>query len=192
MQNRKIIQYRPKSCLWLLFVLVLFVENSSVQTYSVPSDGKDFWVGYMSPSYNKVAAPATRGFYGAYLLISSYTNNSVTVSFFNRTTGVETPDGTYYVAARTAVQVPMPLAFVEMGDTGDVPEYAACHVSAKRPINVEFFSTGACSGGSFLPLQTAVLAKKYVVASYNDNNGVGGIIGDATYGPNSIETSKGI
>lgn len=145
----------------------------------------------MFPSYNKVAAPATLGFYSATILISSYSDNTVTVSFFNRTTGVEQIGSTYFVSARTAVQVPLPLAFVQMGDTGDVPEYAACHVTARRAINVEFFSTGACAGGSFLPLQTSVLGKKYVIASYNDNNGAGGIVGGGNYGPSAIETSEG-
>jgi hypothetical protein len=158
----------------------------------IPSDGKDFWVGYLTPSYNSVIPPATLGFYGAYLLISSYSDNNVTVSFFDRISGSEVVAGTYFVSARTAIQVPLQLPFVKMGDTGDVAEYAACHVSAKRPVNIEFFSTGACAGGSFLPLQTSILGKKYVIASYNDNNGEGGIIGTPTYGASRIETSKGL
>src|SRR6185369_9671870 len=78
-----------------------------------------------------------------------------------------------------------------MGDTGDVPEYAAIHITARRAINVEFFSTGACSGGSFLPITTAGLGKKYVIASYGDNPGDLGILGNSGYPPKGIEISEG-
>jgi hypothetical protein len=174
------------------FVLIAAQKPVFSQELSLPGDGKDFWVGYMYPSYNNVAAPATTGFYSASLLISSYSNNNVSVNFFDPNTGAEVPAGTYFVAARTAIQVPMPLTFVKMSDTnGDVPEYKACHVTAKRPINVEFFSTGACSGGSFLPITSAGLGTKYVIASYGDNPGDLGILGNPQYGPRYIEDSHG-
>src|SRR5947209_16825120 len=128
-----------------IVVLLLLVARAFSQPYGVQSDGKDFWVGYMFPSYNKVANPGTEGFYGAYLLISSYTQNRVTVSYFDRVTGVETPGMIFTLSARTGQQIQLSLDHVKMGDTGDRPEYAACHVTAQRAINVEFFSTGACS-----------------------------------------------
>lgn len=56
---------------YVLFVFMLsvfFPLLSSGQSLALSSDGKDFWVGYMYPSYNKVANPSTGGFYGAYLL----------------------------------------------------------------------------------------------------------------------------
>ncbi|MDP4230323.1 MAG: hypothetical protein Q8916_07980, partial [Bacteroidota bacterium] len=172
-------------------LLVLIAQTSLYsQTIALPGDGKDFFVGFMLPSYNKVAGAQTRGYYGAYLLISSYSDNKATVSYFDKTTGVETPGTVYSIAERTGIQVPINLQYVVLNDTGDVPEFGAIHITAKRPINIEFFSSGACSGGSFLPITTAGLGNRYVVASYKDNNGEMGLIGNP-YGPTALELAHG-
>src|ERR1700720_1406529 len=90
-------------------VLVLMTSESFSQSFSLPADGKDFWVGYMNPSYNKVANATTLGYYGAYLLISSYSNNTITVSYFDRTTGVEFVSGIYKIPERSGIQIPLNL-----------------------------------------------------------------------------------
>ena len=144
----------------------------------------------MYPSYNKVGNSSTDGFYGAFVLVSSYTDNHIRVSYFNKQTGVEEPGNTYFIPARTGIQIQLDRSHVQMADDGDVPEYGACHITAERAINVEFFSTGACSGGSFLPITTAGLGKKYVIASYNDNPGTGGLLG-GYLGPKELENSHG-
>jgi hypothetical protein len=52
------------------------------------------------------------------------------------------------------------------------------HIKGKKKISVQYFSTGASSGGAYLGLPSNVLGKKYVVASYNDNpDGVGALVG---------------
>src|SRR2546421_11956981 len=90
-----------------VFLLALSAESGLfAQTLALPGDGKDFWVGYMYPSYNKVGNSSTAGFYGAYLLISSYTDNNVQISYFDKISGVESVGSTYFVAARTGIQVP--------------------------------------------------------------------------------------
>src|SRR5438094_3608731 len=102
-----------------IVVFLLLTVRAFSQPYGVQSDGKDFWVGFVFPSYNKVANPGTEGFYGAYLLISSYTNNRITVSYFDRTTGVESPGTVFSLTARTGQQIQLNLDRVKMGDTGD-------------------------------------------------------------------------
>ncbi len=174
----------------LFALLLILIAGQASAQYSLSSDGKDFWVGYMYPSYNKVANASTDGFYGAYVLVSSYTDNFIQLSYFDKTSGVEMPAGRYKVLARTGIQIPLNIQAVKMNDTGEIPEFTACHVTADRPINIEYFSTGACSGGSFLPLPTAGLGKKYVVASYNDNPGAGGLLG-GNLGPSELEMSHG-
>lgn len=175
--------------IFLLSIIVLG-GRSYAQSLSLPADGKDFFVGYIYPSYNKVAHSSTGGFYGAYILVSSYSDNYITVSYFDRQTGVEVQGKRYVVPARTGIQIPLDLSQIKMADSGDVAEYGACHVTADRAVNVEFFSTGACAGGSYLALATPVLGKKYVVASYNDNPGNGGLLG-GSLGPSSLEISHG-
>jgi len=172
--------------------LLLTMQSTRLfsQALSLPGDGKDFWVGFMYPSYNKVGSASTAGFYGAYLLISTYTQNRVTVSYFDKTTGSELQGGLYSIPPRTGIQVPIDVGNVISPDSGDVAYYGAIHVTADRAINVEFFSTGACSGGSFLPITTAGLGTQYVVASYNNNPGTLGLLG-GYLGPKSIEVSEG-
>src|SRR5205085_1955391 len=94
------------------------------------------------------------------------------------------------VKARTGVNAVLDLTEMFMQDSGDIPEYKACHIYGTGPMKVEFFSTGACAGGSYLALQTPVLGRKYVIASYYDNPGIGGISGFAR-SPSSLENSKG-
>ncbi|MDP4221085.1 MAG: hypothetical protein Q8896_11680, partial [Bacteroidota bacterium] len=181
-----------KNLIYLIAVLIsgLCTNISEAQSLSVPADGKDFYLGFILPSYNSVADAQVSGYYGAYLLISSYEDNKASVSYFDKTTGIETPGTVYSMAERTGIQVPLNLQYTLMDSVGDAPEFGAIHIKSKRPINVEFFSTGACSGGSYLGLSTAALGTKYVVASYNDNPGTGALFGLA-YGPTSIEHSHG-
>jgi hypothetical protein len=179
-----------KSLLVALIVLISAQTAVQSQTYSLPGDGKDFWVGFVQPSYNRVAHSATVAFYGAYALISSYTDNHVTVSYFDKISGVEVPGTRYFVPERTGIQVPLNQFQMTPNDTGDVAEFCSCHITADRPINVEFFSSGACAGGSYLPITTAGLGKKYVIASYQNNPGELGIQ-CYYYQPSSIEVSEG-
>ncbi len=177
-----------------LALLLLVLAQTSVfsqQSYQLPADGKDFWVGYMYPSYNKVGNASTDGFYGAFVLVSSYTDNFIQLSYFDKQSGVEKPSGRYKILARTGIQIPLSIQEVRNQDSGDVAEFNACHITADHPINVEFFSSGACSGGSFLPITTAGLGKRYVIASYNDNpDGELGLLG-GYLGPRELEKSLG-
>jgi len=158
-------------------------------TSGVSSDGKDFYVGYVLPSFNRTSAiPGFRDprpLFGVYILVSSYTDNVIHVSYFDSLTGIETVPQTYKVNARTGVQILLDTNHMRMNQTGDIAENTACHITADQPINVQYFSTGACSGGSYLSLATPALGKKYVVASYNDNNGQGAAINSGAQGENS-------
>jgi len=177
--------------LLLAFILVLSAQTAvQSQTYSLPGDGKDFFVGFVNPSYNKVAHPATVAFYGAYVLVSSYTDNHITISYFDKQSGVEMPGTRYYIPERTGIQIPLNTGFMLPNDTGDIAEFCSAHITADRPINVEFFSSGACGGGSYLPITTAGLGRKYVIASYQDNPGELGIQ-CYYYQPSIIEISEG-
>jgi hypothetical protein len=79
---------------------------------------------------------------------------------------------------------------MQPNDTGDIAEFCSCHITADRNINGEFFSSGACGGGAYLAMQTAALGEKYVVASYNDNPGLGALIA-GYYAPSNAENAEG-
>jgi len=179
-----------KTLLTCLLIAIFSISVHAQTTSSgVSSDGRDFYVGFVNPSYNTVASPQVKAFFGAYVLISSFGSSRVTVSYFDRKTGAEFVAGTYFIPQRTGIQVPLDSAHIFL-DTNDFLDYAACHITATSPVNVEFFSVGACAGGSYLALATPALGKKYVIASYNNNGGNLGLLG-GDLGPTSIEQSRG-
>ncbi|MDP4236371.1 MAG: T9SS type A sorting domain-containing protein [Bacteroidota bacterium] len=162
----------------LVILLAIFVlpEIVSAQQQGVPVDGKDFYVGYVYPSFNKNPQQPGRdfhGYFGVYVLISSYEdNNQVKISYFDGS-GTEIQSVSKIVGARNAIQVPLDRTSMQMTEPGDIPEFKACHITSKKPVNVQYFSTGACSGGSYLSIPTPALGKNYVVPSYYDNPGTG-------------------
>jgi hypothetical protein len=170
-----------KYCILLLILLPLISENTFAQKQGLSSDGKDFYIGYVYPSFNKYPSSNGRdvhGFFGVYALITSYDNNQVTVSYFDPINGnpsdeYETQKSTYSVFAKQSIQIPLSTTMMQMSEPGDSMEYKACHITSKKPISVQYFSTGANSGGSYLALPTQALGQKFVVASYHDNPGEG-------------------
>ncbi|MDP4231511.1 MAG: hypothetical protein Q8916_14020, partial [Bacteroidota bacterium] len=144
--------------LFVFFVVVVFglvpLDLRSQTSAGVSSDGRDFYLGYIQPSYATVANPYVLAYFGSYALVSSYTDNSITVSYFDDATGYEFPAASYVIAARTSVEVPLSTVQMTMSDPGDLPQYRACHIVSDHPVNVQFFSKGVCSGGSYLALAT--------------------------------------
>ncbi len=165
-----------KQAALLLLVFLFFAESSSAQQQGLPSEGKDFYIGFVYPSFNKNTGQAGRdfhGFFGAFALVSSYEdNNRVKFSYFDAG-GNEVASVSKIIRARSAVQVPLDLASMKMTEPGDTAEYKACHITSQKPISVQYFSTGACSGGLYLALPTPGLGKNYVIASYYDNPDLG-------------------
>ncbi|HXC07068.1 MAG TPA: IgGFc-binding protein, partial [Bacteroidia bacterium] len=162
----------------LIFIISCFVTTVHAQQQGLPVDGRDFYLGFVNPTFNtnppQLADGDFRPFFGMYALISSYTDNTAMVSYFDPVSGVETAPTPYKIFAQQGLAVLLSKQQMMMSDTiGDRPEYRACHITAKRPINVQYFSTGACAGGSYLSIPTNALGKSYVVPSWNDNPGVG-------------------
>ncbi|HET9135535.1 MAG TPA: IgGFc-binding protein, partial [Candidatus Kapabacteria bacterium] len=161
----------------VLFILLLLPALSLAQNLN--ADGKDYYIGWLYPSYNaqKLAIPEVLNFLDVSVLISSYDDNSVTISYFNRTTGKEEVSQTLQVAKRRSIQVHIDTSIMRMTGEGEVAEWKSMHITAKKPIKVEFFSSGSNSGGSYLPIATNFLGKNYVVESYQDNpTGAGGLL----------------
>jgi hypothetical protein len=160
-----------------LLLLCLLPEILSAQQQGLPVDGRDFYIGLVMPSFYsdppQLSDGDFHGFSGWFVLVSSYTDNNVLLSYFNPD-GTETTSSSYSISAKQGTAIALSRAFMQMSDTaGDVPEFRACHITAKRPINVQFFSTGACSGGSYLAIPTPALGKSYVIPTYFDNPGIG-------------------
>ena len=163
-------------------ILFVFTEVLPAQQQGLPVDGRDFYIGIVRPSFYANAPQLSDGdfhpFSGIYALISSYTQNTVTFSYFDDN-GKEYTGQVFNLSAKRGQAVPLPWqdgAAMALGaaTTGDSLQYKACHITSKKPINVQFFSTGSCSGGSYLALPTPALGKNYVIPSYYDNPANGG------------------
>src|SRR5258708_4667480 len=130
----------------IIFLLFILSGNAFCQQQGFSSDGKDFYIGFVYPSFNKnpdQPGRSVKGSFGVYALISSYDNNQVTISYFDPASGTETVGGIYSLYAKNAIQVQLQIGNMKLSDTGDSAEYKACHISSKKPISVQYFSTGA-------------------------------------------------
>ncbi|MEI8135264.1 MAG: choice-of-anchor D domain-containing protein, partial [bacterium] len=173
--------------LFLLLSLFITFPDLATAQQGLPVDGKDFYIGYVYPSFNKNTGSGGRdfhGFFGVYVLVTTYADNDFTISYFDEVTGRESDKTSYHLSARRGISVPLSPSLMQVKDRGDVPEYKSCHITAKKPVNVQYFSTGACSGGSYLAIPTPALGQRYVVPSYFDNPGGGGS-GQASQGESS-------
>jgi len=176
--------------LLLLVLSLAFVMPSNSSAQGTPSEGKDYYIGFLYPSFNRVIPAFSAGFFRVYAIISSFQENTAYISYFNAD-GTEGSAQPYKIQARKAVQVPLSTASMKMTDPGDqLKEFKAAHITAKKPINVQFFSSGGSSCGMYLALPTNGLGTKYVIGSYNDNpEGWGAMIGGR--GPAEIEQACG-
>ena len=145
----------------------------------ISSAGREFYLGMVLPSFNAQNLPLVEQgvlkYYAISALVSSTTDNSIRVSYFDAN-GNETTPTVYLVGARKAIQIPLDTSRMKPNTLGEAPEYKTCHIISQSPVSIEFFSIGACSGGSYLALPIQCWGKDYVVESYHDNpNGLGGI-----------------
>ncbi|MEP7233989.1 MAG: hypothetical protein ABI778_01715, partial [Ignavibacteriota bacterium] len=179
-------------CIYLFLVLMAacaLPDLASAQQ-GLPVDGKDFFIGYVYPSFNRnpnnAAGRNVSGFYNVYALISSYEdNNQVKISYFDPGSGKEIQSIVKFITARNAIEVALDQVAMRCTEPGGIPEWRACHITAKKPINVQYFSTGACSGGSYLAIPTNALGSNYVIPSYNDNPGYGAATNSGSQGENA-------
>ncbi|HET9135614.1 MAG TPA: T9SS type A sorting domain-containing protein [Candidatus Kapabacteria bacterium] len=170
-----------------VFVLLALLQTSLGLAQGVNSAGKDFYLGWLYPSYNdqnlNLAYRDPKPYYNPTVLISSYSDNEVTISYFDDKVGKEWHPTTYTISHRRSIQVQIDRTQMRMdgggpnGFDGEVAQWRAMHITSKKPITVQFFSSGANSGGSYLAIPTNLLGKEYVVESYHDNpNGTGGYL----------------
>ncbi|HET9135613.1 MAG TPA: hypothetical protein VFO76_03170, partial [Candidatus Kapabacteria bacterium] len=169
-----------------LFLLLLVLLPISSFAQGLNADGNDYYIGWLYPSYNSqsLTIPSVLNFFEVSVLVSSYSDNTgVTISYFDNKTGVEVDSEKYVIGKRRSKQVPINMDHMRMdaggpdGFDGEVVQWRAMHISSTKPINVQFFSSGANSGGSYLAIPTRFLGKNYVVESYQDNTGgAGGLL----------------
>ena len=176
--------------LLLLVLSLAFVMPSNSSAQGTPSEGKDYYLGFLYPSFNRVVPAFSAGYFRIYALISSFQDNTAYVSYFNED-GTEQAAQPYKIQARKAIQVQLSPALLRMTDPGDqIKEFKSLHITAKKPINVQFFSTGASSCGMYLCLPTNGLGTKYVVSSHNDNpDGINAMLGGR--GPGELDIACG-
>lgn len=161
-----------------LLLCVLFALSFSGIAYAqIPSEGRDFYLGYIYPSYNDYVAAGTGAYFKVFAYVSSFNDNYVEVSYFDPYTKKEEASTRYPIPARRTVAIQLDIQRMKMKEPGEIAgEFTSCHLKSKGPINVQFFSSGANSGGSYLALPVNAWGKEYVVASYHDNGSQSGFM----------------
>lgn len=157
--------------LLVLFALLSTLVGAASAQNGIPSDGRDYYLAYVKPS---IKCANIKPFQGIFLLVSSYYDSRVEVSYFDKTNGKEINAGTYNIPAKSYKQIPLDVSFMTpLNEKGEVPEYVACHVHASMPVNCSYYSTGPGSGGMYLGLPTGALGRHYVIATYGANPAYG-------------------
>ena len=172
--------------------LSLIVSVSCLaQPAGLRSEGREFYLGYLHPSFNDVARAELKAVYKVFALVSSRESNIIKLSYFDKVSHQEQPATSYTVEGGKTVMIPIDWQRMQAADSGDRAEYTSCHITTKHPATVHYFSTGANSGGAYLALPVSAWGKKYSVASYSDNgSGAGAFIGALR--ASAIDTAGGI
>jgi len=141
---------------------------------SLTNEGKDFYLGLITPSYNYVGSNR----YQAFAIITTYYDNTVRISYFDAN-GNEANVITKQIPRRNSIAVQLDLSAMRVDTNAERAQFKTCHITSKYPVSVQFQSSGANSGGSYLALPVLAVGKTYVVASYYDNPGSGALTGYA-------------
>ncbi len=154
-------------------MLALLSLMASAQDRGFRSEGREFYLGYLHPiagPYVGSGGGNTSSYakqYKVYALVSSYVDNTVELSYFSASGKEETSSPTQIAAGKTA-HILLDQFRMQHDSIGDNAAFLSCHLRAKRPVSVQFFSTGPGSCGSYLALPVQAWGKKYTVASYSD------------------------
>jgi hypothetical protein len=152
------------------FAFFLLLVCTSLRSQGIPAEGRDFYLGYLTPSYNRVVPEDTKKFFGIFAFVSAYQDTKVFVSYFDSVSGKESLPTEHFVKAKQTVEIRLDTNRMRMKDPGDLfAEYRSVHITSEHPVSVMYYSQGACAGGEYLALSTASLGKNYVVGSYFDN-----------------------
>ncbi|MEI8134612.1 MAG: choice-of-anchor D domain-containing protein [bacterium] len=165
--------------------------SAAMKLLGLSNEGKEFYLGLFTPSYNSIANGAVLYDYRAYAIVSSYYNNIVTFSYYDDA-GVETVLDNVRIVAGKSAQVLLNRKFLQMDTASDIPSYRSCHVKSTYPISVNVVSVGGCAGGSYLALPVLGLGSRYIAACYNDNPGNGAAYDADTFPPKTYEFAGGI
>src|SRR5439155_14977720 len=127
----------------LLLISVMPRLASGQVNRGIPSDGRDFYLTYVGNTYTCSTDLAYRS---AFILVCSYYDCNVTISYFDHDKGTEIKNAAKHVLAKQKLQVPIDLSMAINHDpnnagalanpNGEVAEYTAIHIHADHPISV--------------------------------------------------------
>jgi plastocyanin len=136
----------------------------------ITNEGRDFYLGMLTYSYNNVRPPSEQP--KVYAYISSHYDNLIYISYFNEQ-GNDDAFMQYHIPSGNSLQVSLNTDALLMDTASDAQVFKSCHIRSKYPITVFYIGVGLCAGGSYLALPVLGLGKKYVAACYNDDAGNG-------------------
>lgn len=154
----------------IAFVLPLLVPTLA-EAQGIRSEGRDFWLGYIKGTDRLYFA--SQKTVGIFALVSSYTENLVTVSYFDEA-GQEQQGQQFRVSKLGSVRIPLDPGRMRGALQGDVAQFTAARITSKYPVAVSYYSEGSFNGAMYQVFPTAALGKHYVVASHFDSPAANG------------------
>lgn len=153
------------------FVLVCLCLASHLFAQGIPSDGRDFYLGYVPPYFPLGSKSATH-----VVTLNAVSTIACTVSVsYVSSTGEDIEGRDFQLVANIATSIPIDAMKLISDGNGEIPENKTIHVVSTAPITLTLNSAGPCRGGSYLALPIECLGRHYVVMTYNDNPaGIGG------------------
>ncbi len=158
---------------------------------SLSNEGREFYLGLLYPTFNNVVQNQTAPYYKVFVLITTYYDNTVNVSYFDGSGNEQFPKMSK-IPARGTLQIPLDIAGMRMDSFPEIPMPRSCHITSKYPVSVQYVSVGANSGGGYLALPVQGLGKNYVVSSYFDDATNGALSGTSNGYPGTIDVAGGI
>src|SRR6266496_3697215 len=126
------------------FIIILLLLSCSCSLHAqsssgVSSDGRDFYIGFVYPSFNKNPAIPGRDFHTYFsasaLVTTFYDSATIAVSYF-LSDGTETPKKIYGLRNFLKIVLNDTINPMRMKEPGDIPEYKTCHISSDVPISI--------------------------------------------------------
>src|SRR5687767_5951053 len=104
----------------LALTICLLFSCAYAQDRGLRSEGREFYLGYIHPSFNDFADTNVTKFFKVYALVSSFEDNEVAVSYFDELTKKEGYPTIYQIKARQTVYIPLDHRVMRMKNPGDI------------------------------------------------------------------------
>jgi hypothetical protein len=157
---------------YFVYSIVFLVLASFVNAQGFRSEGREFYICSFYQPLNDHNLWGTN-IYANSIIVTSFLETDITIAYFDAASGKEDSIASFHILPKRTYQYPLDINRLRMPEGLEVAQYRSVHIKSKKPINVQYVSTGHGSGAGYLALPVSCWGKEYVVGSYEDNPGLG-------------------